>query len=182
MYLSVLPCIALISPALHCSFKFCPSLHLLILLCFALIFGPCIFRNNPALHRTFNALIFSNLNYCPTTWGKFTLTLLCDIQRCLNITAKVPHDGHFMKSGHLTPPLSTLGWGNISERPEHYEPMQVFKIQNKLSLPKGIVFSSRRAAHRRSIVTSTPSSEVHSLVQGCFQSQAQKHHQSTRWH
>ena len=97
-----------------------------------------------------NALIFSHLNYCPTIWGKCKKTLLNNIQRCLNFTAKVAHDGNFRKSDHVTPLLNKLGWLNISEQLELNEATRVYKIQNKLSCPNGITFSSRGATHNRS--------------------------------
>ena len=100
--------------------------------------------------RVINALIFSHLNYCPTIWGKCKKTLLYDVQRCLNYTAKVAHDGNFMKSDHVTPLLNRLGWLNINERLDLCEAIRVYKIQNKLSCPNGVVFSNRRAAHNRS--------------------------------
>ena len=97
-----------------------------------------------------NALIFSHLNYCPTIWGKCAKTSLSDIQRSLNFTAKVAHDGNFRKSDHVTPILKTLGWLNIQERLELSEAIRVFKIQNKLSCSNGVVLSTRKAAHQRS--------------------------------
>ena len=97
-----------------------------------------------------NALIFSHLNYCPTIWGKCKKTLLSDIQRSINFTAKVAHDGNFRKSDHVTPILKKLGWLNIHERLELSEAIKVFKIQNKLSCSNGVALSTRKAAHQRS--------------------------------
>ena len=97
-----------------------------------------------------NALIFSHLNYCPTIWGKCTKTLLSAVQRTINFTAKVAHDGNFRKSDHVTPILEKLGWLNIHERLELSEAIRVFKIKNKLSCPNGTVFSTRKTAHQRS--------------------------------
>jgi hypothetical protein len=97
-----------------------------------------------------NALIFSHLNYCPTIWGKCKKTLLNDIQRCLNFTAKVAHEGNFAKSDHVTSLLNKLGWLSMSERLELNEAVRVYKIQNKLSCSNGVVFSDRGTAHNRS--------------------------------
>ena len=60
-----------------------------------------------------NAPIFSHLNYCSSILGKCSEKLQHEVQKCINIAAKVASNGKYLKRDHVTPLLRDLKWINF---------------------------------------------------------------------
>ena len=60
-----------------------------------------------------NAHIFSHLNDCSSIWGKCSENLQYEVQKCINIAAKVVSNGKYLKRD-ITPLLRDLKWINFS--------------------------------------------------------------------
>ena len=54
-----------------------------------------------------NALIFSQLNYCSSIWGKCSENLQYEVQKCINFAAKVASNGKYLKRERTSPPPIT---------------------------------------------------------------------------
>ena len=52
-----------------------------------------------------NYLIFSNLKYCSSIWGKCSEKLQYEVQKCINFAAKVASNGKYLKQDRVTPQL-----------------------------------------------------------------------------
>ena len=61
-----------------------------------------------------NALIFSNLNYCCSIWGKCSEKLQYEVQKSINFAAKVARNMKYIKRDHVTPLLRDLKWINFN--------------------------------------------------------------------
>ena len=61
-----------------------------------------------------NALIFSHLNYCSSIWCKCSEKLQHEVQKCINIDAKVAINRKYLKRDHVTPRWRDLKWINFS--------------------------------------------------------------------
>ena len=55
-----------------------------------------------------NALIFSHLNYRSSIWGKCCEKLQCELQKCINLAAKVASNRKYLKPENVTPLLRDM--------------------------------------------------------------------------
>ena len=61
-----------------------------------------------------NALIVSHLHYCSSIWGKCSEKLQHEVQKCINVAAKVASNGKYLKRDHVTQLLRDLKWINFN--------------------------------------------------------------------
>ncbi len=93
-----------------------------------------MYINRPSRIILVQTLVLSIINYCLRIWGTTNITIINDVQKLQNFTARVAIGG-IRKCDHITPALKELGWLKVNEK-HLFDPYSlVYKVINKFYPP-----------------------------------------------